>query len=54
MCRCPPTDGGRLMDFYREYREYIYVGVGGMKDYKVKLMDLHVSDTLGSVGNWNT
>ena len=31
-----------------------YVGVGTMKDKKLKLMDLRVSDTLGCVGNWNT
>ena len=29
----------------REVREYICVGVGVMKDYKLKLMDLLVSDT---------
>ena len=32
------------------YREYIYVGVGSMKDEKLKLMDLRDSYTLGYVG----
>ena len=30
----------------------IYVGV--MKDYKLKLRNLHASDTLGWSWNWNT
>jgi hypothetical protein len=29
------------------YREYLYMSVGVMRDLKVKLRDLHVSDTLG-------
>ena len=31
-----------------------YVGIGTMKDENLKLMDLHVSYTLGCAGNWNT
>jgi hypothetical protein len=31
-------------------REYIYVGVGTWKDSKLKLMDVHVSHTLGWFG----
>ena len=38
----------------RELKGYIYVGVGVMKDRKLKLMGLRVSYTLGCVGNWNT
>jgi hypothetical protein len=30
------------------------MSVGVMKDQKVKLRDLHVSYTLGCVGDWNT
>ena len=30
------------------------MSVGVMKDYNRKLRDLHVSHTLGCVGNWNT
>jgi hypothetical protein len=28
--------------------------VGVMRDYKLKLRDLHTSDTLGCVGNWKS
>jgi len=30
------------------------MSVGVMKDQEVKLRDLHISDTLGYVGDWNT
>ncbi len=30
------------------------MSVGVMKDYKLKLRNLHVSDTLGWSWNWNT
>jgi hypothetical protein len=30
------------------------MSIGVTKDEKVKLRDLHVSHTLGSVGDWNT
>jgi hypothetical protein len=30
------------------------MSVGVMRDEKLKLKDLHVSDTLGCVGDWNT
>jgi hypothetical protein len=30
------------------------MSVGVMKGYKLKLRDLHDSDTLGCVGDWNT
>ena len=30
------------------------MSVGVMKDQKINMRDLHVSDTLGSVGEWNT
>jgi hypothetical protein len=30
------------------------MGVGEMRDYKLKLRDLHVSHALGCVGDWNT
>ena len=30
------------------------MSVGTMKDLKLKLRDLHVSHTLGCVGDWNT
>jgi hypothetical protein len=30
------------------------MSVGVMKDYRLKLRDLHVSHTLGSEGDWNT
>jgi hypothetical protein len=30
------------------------MSVGVMKDYKLKLRDLRVSDTLGWSWNWNT
>jgi hypothetical protein len=36
------------------YRENLHMSVGVMKDQKIKLRDLHVSHTLGCVGNWNT
>jgi hypothetical protein len=30
------------------------MSVGVMKDYKLKLRNLHVSYSLGSSGDWNT
>ena len=32
----------------------LYMSIGVMKDYKLKLRDLHVSHTLGCVRDWNT
>ena len=32
----------------------LYLSVGVMKDLKLKLMDQHVSYTLGDTGNCNT
>jgi hypothetical protein len=32
----------------------LYMSVRVMKDYKIKMRDLHVSHTLGCVGDWNT
>jgi hypothetical protein len=34
--------------------EDLYMSVGVMKDQKVKMRDLHDSNTLGYVGDWNT
>ena len=30
------------------------MNVGTMKDYKLKLRNLHTSDALGGAGDWNT
>jgi hypothetical protein len=32
----------------------LYMSVGVMKNYKIKMRDLHVSHTLRCVGDWNT
>jgi hypothetical protein len=34
--------------------EYINMGVGVMRDSKIKREDPKTSDTLGSSGDWNT
>jgi hypothetical protein len=38
----------------RELKRILIHGVGVMRDYNLKLRDLHVSNTLGCVGDWNT
>ena len=44
-----------IMKRYSERcREYLYMSVGVMRDSKLDLRDLHVSDTPGSTGDWNT
>ena len=35
-------------------KQKTYMSVGLMKDEKLNLRDLHVSHTLGCVGDWNT
>ncbi len=36
------------------WRQGLHVSVGTMKDYKLNLRNLHVSDTQDYSGNWNT
>ena len=38
----------------RELKISLYMSVGVMKDYKLKLTNLHDSHTLGGSGDWNT
>jgi hypothetical protein len=51
-CRCDE----RLQTKVKEFTLLTYTGFlrGVMKDYKLKLRNLHSSHTLGSSGDWNT
>jgi hypothetical protein len=56
---CPPVTVCHTLHLVylfimNKQRQYTYVGVGDMKDYKLKLRNLRVSHTLSWSWSWNT